>query len=83
MNGLCGDEKGAFMRGHAVLCGDKTCVLKPTYNTVISYLHWNLNERLSIGFYVTEAYGGIRSIINGKTWMKAMKVFRGVAAALL
>ena len=33
--------------------------------------------------YVAAAYGGLRCIFNGKSWVKAMRAFRGVSAALL
>ena len=69
------------MRGHAVVCGDRTSVLEPTYIIVISLLHWGFNEKLSIEFYVTEAYGEIRGMF-GKSCVKAMKVSRAVAVAL-
>ncbi|MCG7883058.1 MAG: hypothetical protein JAY96_15870 [Candidatus Thiodiazotropha endolucinida] len=34
-------------------------------------------------WYITKAYGGLTGIFNGKSWVKAMRAFRGVAAALL
>ena len=85
------------MHGHAIVCGDKTSVLEPAqkvpeycsptrwyaYYTVISWLHRNLNERLTLEFYVNAAYGGIICIFNGKFRAKAMRAFRSVAAALL
>ena len=37
----------------------------------------------ALEFYVTAAYGGITGIFNGKSWVKGMRAFRGVAAALL
>lgn len=33
--------------------------------------------------YVGAAYGGLTGIFNGKSWVKALRAFRGVAAALL
>ncbi len=33
--------------------------------------------------YVAVAYGGLTGIFNGKSWVKAMRSFRGVSAALL
>lgn len=33
--------------------------------------------------YVAAAYGGLTGIFNGKSWVKALRAFRGVAAALL
>ena len=38
---------------------------------------------LAFEFYVIAVYGGIRGICNGKLWMKAMRLFQSVAAALL
>ena len=37
----------------------------------------------ALEFYAIAVYGGIRGIYNGKSWMKAMKLFDIVAAALL
>ena len=37
----------------------------------------------ALGFYVIAVHGGIRGIYNGKSWMKAMRLFQSVAAALL
>ena len=37
---------------------------------------------LALEFYVSTTYGGIIGIFNGK-WVKAMRAFRSVAAALL
>ena len=34
-------------------------------------------------WYITKAYGGLTGIFNGKSWVKAMRAFRSVAAALL
>ena len=34
-------------------------------------------------FYISAAYGGIPCIFNGKSWVKVMRAFRGVAATLL
>ena len=34
-------------------------------------------------FYVNAAYGGIIGIFNRKSWMKAMRAFQSVGAALL
>ena len=34
-------------------------------------------------FYVIVVYGGVRGIYNGKSWMKAMRLFLSVLAALL
>ena len=34
-------------------------------------------------FYVIADYGGIIGIYNEKSWMKAMRLFQSVAAALL
>ena len=54
------------------------------YIIVIFQQHWNLNEmRSALEFYVTAVYGGIRGIFNWKSWVKSMKVFQSVAAALL
>ena len=33
--------------------------------------------------YVAAAYGGLKGIFNGKSWVKAMQAFRGVSTALL
>lgn len=33
--------------------------------------------------YVAAAYGGLTGIFNGKSWVKAMRAFQGVSAALL
>ena len=33
--------------------------------------------------YVIADYGGLRGIYNGQSWMKAMRLFQSVAAALL
>ena len=33
--------------------------------------------------YVAAAYGGLTGIFNGNSWVKAMRAFRGVSAALL
>ena len=38
---------------------------------------------LAWAFYVIAVYGGIRGIYSGKSWMKAMRLFQSVAAALL
>ena len=32
---------------------------------------------------VASAYGGLTGIFNGKSWLKAMRAFRGVSTALL
>ena len=56
------------------------------YMIVMLCLFWNLNEMLSLGIlyvYVIAFYGGTRGIYNGKSWMKAMRLFQSVAAALL
>ena len=37
----------------------------------------------ALEFYATEAYGGLIGIFNGKSWVKVMRSFRSVAAALL
>ena len=37
----------------------------------------------ALEFYVTAVYGLIRGICNGNLWMKAMRLFQSVAAALL
>ena len=42
-----------------------------------------LMECPALEFYVFAVYGGIRGIYNGKSWMKAMRLFQCVAAALL
>ena len=36
-----------------------------------------------LSVYVAAAYGGLTGIFNGKSWVKAMRAFRGVSAALL
>ena len=40
-------------------------------------------KRSALKFYGIAVYGGIRGIYNGKSWMKAMRLFQSVAAALL
>ena len=37
----------------------------------------------ALEFYVIADYGGIRGIYDEKSWMKAMRLFQSVAAALL
>ena len=37
----------------------------------------------ALEFYVYAAFGGIIGIFNGKSWMKAVRAFWSVAAALL
>ena len=37
----------------------------------------------ALGFYVIAVHGGVRGINNGKSWMKAMRLFQSVAAAIL
>ena len=37
----------------------------------------------ALEFYVIAVYGGITGIYNGKSWMKAIRLFQSVAAALL
>ena len=37
----------------------------------------------ALELYIIAAYGGIPGIFSGKSWVKAMEAFRGVAAALL
>ena len=37
----------------------------------------------ALGLYVIAVYGGIRGLYNGKSWMKAMRLFQSEAAALL
>ena len=37
----------------------------------------------SLEVYVAAAYGGLTGIFNGKSWVKAMRAFRGVSAAIL
>ena len=37
----------------------------------------------ALEFYVIAVYGEKRGIYNGKSWMKAMRLFQSVAAALL
>ena len=33
--------------------------------------------------YVESAYGGMKGIFIGKSWVKALRAFRGVAVAIL
>ena len=42
-------------------------------------LHWNRNKMLSL----RTVYGWIRGICNWKSWIKPMRLFQSVAAALL
>ena len=37
----------------------------------------------ALEFYVIAVYGGIRGTYNVKSWMKNMRLFQSVAAALL
>jgi len=43
----------------------------------------NLMQGSALDVYVASAYGGLTGIFNGKSWVKAMRAFRGVSAALL
>ena len=49
------------------------------YIIVIFCLHWNHNKMPSLG----TVYGWIRGICNWKSWIKSMRLFQSVAAALL
>ena len=42
-----------------------------------------LMKASALEVYVSAAYGGLTGIFNGKSWVKAMRAFRGVSAALL
>lgn len=42
-----------------------------------------LTKGSGLDVYVASAYGGLTGIFNGKRWMKAMRAFRGVSAALM
>ena len=42
-----------------------------------------LIECSALEFYFIAVYGGKRGIYKGKSWMKAMRLFQSVAAALL
>ena len=53
------------------------------YIIVIFCLYWNRYEMLSLGILCHCSLWIIRGICNGKSWMKAMKLFQSVAAALL
>ena len=76
----------------AVVWCDDTSVLEPAqkvpehsnpsslyvYNSHFC-LHWNRNKMPSLG----TVYGWIRGICNWKSWIKPMRLFQSVAAALL
>ena len=53
------------------------------YITVIFACIGTLMKCLALEFYGIAVYGEIRSIYNGKSWMKTMRLFQSVAAALL
>ena len=42
-----------------------------------------LMEGSGLEVYIGAAYGGLTGIFSGKSWVKALRAFRGVAAALL
>ena len=42
-----------------------------------------LMEGSGLEVYISAAYGGLTSIFNGKSWVKALRAYRSVAAALL
>ena len=60
-------------------------VVYPAYMfiTTIFACIGTLMECPALEFYIIAVYGGIRGIYNGKSWMKAMRQFQSVAAALL
>ena len=43
----------------------------------------NLMKGSALEIYVAAAYGGLKGIFNGKSWVKALRAFQGVSAALL
>ena len=85
------------MHRHAALCGDKTiCWNQPRrFQNIIVHpggMHiiqsflgciGTLMKGSALELYNIAAYWGIPDIFSGKSWVKAMKAFRGVAAALL
>ena len=53
------------------------------YIIVFFCLHWNLNEMLSLGILCHCSLWRNKRYLQWKSWMKAMRLFQSIAAALL